>query len=747
MKFKRLFLLLVATTLMVGCANIDNSSQSHGQSSKTSSALKSSSSNRSSTRASSSINSSSKAQSTSTARPMPSSYFVPPTDAELKAPIVTFNTVEGQNLDFATKPNRTTNPRPEVIGTITTSNCDEDFVITNAVAEMRVRGNYTANYRKKPFRIKFDSKTNFFGLNNGQKYKKWVLLADVKDSSLSRNAVTYFMAEKILDGYYVPDFTPVHLYINNNYWGMYLLGENKEVNPGRVDINEPKEGYTGVDIGYFFELDSYWKEAQAQGDYAFEMKKTDYIPAFAGNRLLGEEEPADGYTIASEITNPQQVTYLQKRVKNTYTALYKAIASSPKVYQELNTAGDLINSSATSSEEAVSKLIDIDSFVNTYILNEIACDADIGRGSFYFSLDMSAEGNKLLTMNCPWDWDSSLGLKVNTVESAEQMFAAFSSNPWFALVCKADWFMQKVQTRWQELLEADLFNRAYQFLDNRAELYVEDYKKNFEKWPHTIGKNTVDEGGWLGNNEVRPIYHPLKTQAENKDLLKQWIQRRVAYLTTMYNGELLPANSSHPVWTQNGKEGYDSGGSGGNPDGGGGNPDGWWNVGPNQTPQQAADAFKQGVTPYRLEAEDAAREGGGQVKGKSSLRPDEVLSGNNGGQYVSELNPNPNIKLAFTYVASKDCQAIITLGISRREDADYTFDQFFTLEINSAVVGENSIINVILPRVTETRANWNFHYWTNWDVAAVNFNSGQNTIVFTTKNACSNLDYIDIYAK
>ena len=34
-----------------------------------------------------------------------------------------------------------------------------------------------------------------------------------------------------------------------------------------------KEGYTGVDIGYFFELDSYWKEAQAQGDYAFEMKK------------------------------------------------------------------------------------------------------------------------------------------------------------------------------------------------------------------------------------------------------------------------------------------------------------------------------------------------------------------------------------------------------------------------------------------------------------------------------------------
>ena len=109
-------------------------------------------------------------------------------------------------------------------------------------------------------------------------------------------------------------------------------------------------------------------------------------------------------------------------------------------------------------------------------------------------------------MNCPWDWDSSLGLKVNTVESAEQMFAGFFKSM-VRISMQGRLVYAKVQTRWQELLEADLFNRAYQFLDI-AELYVEDYKKNFEKWPHTIGKNTVDEGGWLGNNEVRPIYHP-----------------------------------------------------------------------------------------------------------------------------------------------------------------------------------------------------------------------------------------------
>lgn len=756
MKFKRLFLLLAATTLMVGCANIDNSSNSQGQSSVNSSAIKSSSTNRSSTRASSSTKSSSKAASTSATRPMPSSYYVPPTDSKLKAPIVTFNTVEGKNLDFANNPNRTTYPRPEVIGTITTSNCDEDFVITNAVAEMRVRGNYTANYKKKPFRIQFDSKTNLFGLNGGQKYKKWVLLADVKDSSMSRNAATYFMAEEILEGYFVPDFTPVHLYINNNYWGMYLLGENKEVNPGRVDINEPEEGYTGVDIGYFFELDSYWQEAQNQGDYTFEMGRDDYTPAFAGNRLLGEEVQADGYTIASDITDPRQVTYLQKRVKNTYSALYKAIASSPKVYQELNTAGDLISSSASTSEEAVSKIIDIDSFVNTYILNEITCDADIGRGSFYFSLDMSAEGNKLLTMNCPWDWDSSLGLKINAVESAQQMFAAFSSNAWLALVCKADWFMQKVQTRWQELLESDLFNRINQFLDDRAELYVEDYKKNFEKWPHTMGLNEIDEGGWMGRNEIRPIYHTLTTQAQNKDLLKEWMQRRIAYLTTMYNGELLPANSSHPIWTQNGKEGYDTadpgpGGSSSSSSSQGGWPWGGSSGGGNssspQTPQEIASNFKNGVTPTRIEAENPVSLVVPQnVTGVGAKAPSiqgEVVSS---GQYLSGLNPNPNIVITYEYTASENCEALISLGISRRQNT-FNFSDFFTLTINFSLMGGNNILDIPLTGATPPTGYNEFHNWTDWDVALVNFNQGSNTIVFTTQGSGSNLDYIDIYAK
>ncbi|NLB48320.1 MAG: hypothetical protein GX813_00495 [Erysipelotrichia bacterium] len=660
-------------------------------------------------------------------------------DPKLKAPIITFNTVEGADLRFANEPNRTS-VRPEVIGTIATSNCEEQYVINNAVARMRVRGNYTANYRKKPFLIKFNSKTNFFGLNEGQEYKKWVLLADVKDSSLSRNALAFYLAETILDGYFVPDARPVHFYINNNYWGMYLLCESKEVAPGRVDLIKPRDGYSGTDIGYFFELDSYWVEAKAAGDPTFEMKDGEYLPNKIGTWLLGEETPGDGYTISSKITDPDvQIPYLKKRVKNTYTALHKAVTSTQ--FQELDAAGNLINSNATSSEEVVGRLVDIDSFVNTYIHNEICCDADIGRSSFFLSLDMTPAGNKKLTLTCPWDWDSALGLKINAVESGETMFAAFSSNPWLAILPKAQWFMKRVQTRWQQLKAAGLFTSALQFLDDRADLYVDDYKKNFEKWPHTMGRNTVDEGGWLATNEVRPIYLNLTTQAQNKDLLKHWVSTRFNYLETMFDGNVLPAESSHPTYSPQGKEGFDT--SSPNPGGGSSS-----RPPTAQTPEEIAAAFKQGVTPHRIEAETAAISGTNSsqvsIKGPSPSRPGEVISNN---EYLSGLNPNSGIVLTYNYTAPRQSQALITLGISKREDASYSFDQFFSLRINNTTISGSSILNISLPRETATRQNWNFHYWTDWDVAMVNFNRGNNSIVFTTKNSCSNLDYIDIYAK
>ena len=62
--------------------------------------------------------------------------------------------------------------KTRITGTLTTSGCSDNFILQDVAADIKIRGNYTANYAKKPFQIKFDKKQNLFGLNSGNKHKK-----------------------------------------------------------------------------------------------------------------------------------------------------------------------------------------------------------------------------------------------------------------------------------------------------------------------------------------------------------------------------------------------------------------------------------------------------------------------------------------------------------------------------------------------------------------------------------------------
>ena len=101
------------------------------------------------------------------------------------------------NKDFATIAKKDDVTRPEVTGTYTLSNCPSEYAFENVAGTMKVRGNQTAGWRKKAFRIKFGEKRNVLGLNGGKTFKKWVLLADAKDTTLIRSATGLFIAREV----------------------------------------------------------------------------------------------------------------------------------------------------------------------------------------------------------------------------------------------------------------------------------------------------------------------------------------------------------------------------------------------------------------------------------------------------------------------------------------------------------------------------------------------------------------------
>jgi hypothetical protein len=132
---------------------------------------------------------------------------------------------------------------------------DNDRVITLAADGIRLRGNTTAGYDKKPYRLKFDKKEGFFGLG---KAKSWVLLANYLDPTLLANTVAFEVGRRFAERHqgsrpFVNSAHHVELFVNDDYVGSYLFTEQVQVNEHRVNIDEEED--------YFLELDTYYDEA------------------------------------------------------------------------------------------------------------------------------------------------------------------------------------------------------------------------------------------------------------------------------------------------------------------------------------------------------------------------------------------------------------------------------------------------------------------------------------------------------
>ncbi len=49
------------------------------------------------------------------------------------------------------------------------------------------------------------------------------------------------------------------MYLNNLYWGVYLLAEQQQVNANRINVTEPEDNYTGTDIGFRISDEATWE--------------------------------------------------------------------------------------------------------------------------------------------------------------------------------------------------------------------------------------------------------------------------------------------------------------------------------------------------------------------------------------------------------------------------------------------------------------------------------------------------------
>lgn len=241
--------------------------------------------------------------------------------------------------------------------TVTVSGTD----VKDAEAGIRGRGNTTWKYYpKKPYRIKFEEKTSIFG---EEKNKSWVLLALYNDFSAVKDRLAFTMADYLGTDVFVPSYNYVELYLNGEYNGLYLMTDQVDENKGRAGVKDDEIVESdSVEVPFLVELDAYAPEEGKEG--------VDWF-------TVGGKAYAIKYPEADERYSDEQFEYIKSYIKSVDDACR---------------AGDL---------DALSELVDIDTFVDFYIVQEVMGQPEINWKSVY--MYKSADGK--MKMGPVWDFD------------------------------------------------------------------------------------------------------------------------------------------------------------------------------------------------------------------------------------------------------------------------------------------------------------------------------------------------------
>ncbi|MBR5871710.1 MAG: CotH kinase family protein, partial [Clostridia bacterium] len=241
--------------------------------------------------------------------------------------------------------------------------------ISGAAAEIKGRGNGTWTYNKKSYRLHFAQKHNLLGLGADED-RTWILMANHADRSMLRNYLAIDLINRIPEMGYNNNGVHVEVYLNGAYHGVYLLAEQIQVDAHRVDIGlDTLEDPEAEDAGFLVEMD----------EYASEETNYFYVEGKA-------------YLIKSDVHNDAQFAY----IKNYIAEVDHAIRE-----------GD---------REALEALVDLDSFVNGYIVEEFFKNLDAGWSSFY----MYKKPGEKMVFGPFWDFDLSAGNNISLDNGAPE---------------------------------------------------------------------------------------------------------------------------------------------------------------------------------------------------------------------------------------------------------------------------------------------------------------------------------------
>jgi hypothetical protein len=366
----------------------------------------------------------------------------------------------------------------------------------NGEVEIKMRGSSSLWLPKKSYNITtVDAihqkvKTSILGMPSED---DWVMYAPYQDKTCLRNNVAFRIFNAM--GHYSSRSVFFELVIDGTYQGLYEMQEKIKRNPNRVNISKLKfDEVTGDDVtgGYIIKLDKYLPGEE--GWYSSHYSNATHDSA---NFFLYEYPKPDSMPI-------QQRNYIKgffDVFENTVAAPYYA-----------------------SVDSGYSRYIDMQSFIDNLIVNELAKNVDGYRSSTYFYKDRDSQNSKLYAGPL---WDFNLGFDNcdyngghNPAGWMYQQDAYHNFVPfWWERFMSDDNFKNQLKCRYQQLRNNVLSTAAlYEHIDSMAIFLNESQTRNFQRWP-------------IMGTAVPPNPTPVPPDyAGEITNLKNWIQNRLTWL-------------------------------------------------------------------------------------------------------------------------------------------------------------------------------------------------------------------------
>lgn len=358
-----------------------------------------------------------------------------------------------------------------------------------------------------------DKSLDLFGFGDEE---DWVLYGPYSDKTFMRNALIYLVSNQM--GVYAPETQFVEVEQEGQYLGVFVMMERIKRGGDRLDVERMNEAVTDGDAitgGYILKIDKtsgdtgnsdwegdalYSENLGFRSDYGADGELLDYEP-------FGDKRGEETYFLYEypdrDRINDRQKAYIQDYIASFEEALRTDDFSTPN--------------------RTYTDYIDLNSFADFFLLNEIAANPDGYRLSTFLHKDR----NEKLKMGPIWDFNLAFGNdgRSSTVGWMYRYNESYPGDLWL------------IHFWWERLLADPQFRAVIKQrweLHKTGRLSASNMNNIIEQWSTYLNENGAVER----NYDLWPVlgvplpFNSYVGQSYNDELnyLKDWINRRHAWM-------------------------------------------------------------------------------------------------------------------------------------------------------------------------------------------------------------------------